>query len=49
MVYMRPKLFWDVTQRRFIVTYQHFGKTYRSHLQWSSRQVGMLDYACWNR
>jgi len=30
-------LFWDFTQRRMVVCYRNFWKTYRSHLQGSSR------------
>ena len=30
-------LFWDVTQRRLVVSYPSFGTTYRSHLQGSNR------------
>jgi len=32
-VQMRSSFFWDVTQRRLVVTYRRFGKTYRSHFQ----------------
>ena len=32
----RSSLFWYVTQRRLVVSYRRFGKTYRSHLQGSS-------------
>jgi hypothetical protein len=30
--------FWDVRQHRLVVSYRHFGTTYRSHLQRSSRE-----------
>jgi hypothetical protein len=30
---MTSTLFWDFTQRRMVVSYRRFGKTYRSHLQ----------------
>jgi len=29
----RSTLFWDITQRITVITYQNFGTTYRSHLQ----------------
>ena len=32
---MRCSLFWDVTQRRLVVSYRCFGKNCRSHLQGS--------------
>jgi hypothetical protein len=32
---MRTALFWGITQRRVVILYQHFGTTYRSHLQGS--------------
>jgi hypothetical protein len=28
-------LFWDITWRRVVIVYQHFGTTYQSHLQGS--------------
>lgn len=31
--------YWDFVQRRMVVSYQHFGKTYQSHLQGSSSSV----------
>jgi len=40
---MRSSLFWDVTQRRLVVSYQRFGTTYRSHLQGSSSQTPLKD------
>jgi hypothetical protein len=33
---MRPLLFWDIMQPWFSLSFQQFGKTSRSHLQWSS-------------
>jgi hypothetical protein len=30
---LRPSLFWDGMQRRLVISYRHFGTTYRSHLQ----------------
>jgi hypothetical protein len=30
-------LFWDFTQRRMVVPYQHFRTTYQSHLQGTDR------------
>jgi hypothetical protein len=33
---MRSSLFWDVTQRRLVVSWRHFWTTYLSHLQGSS-------------
>jgi len=33
---MRSALFWDLTQRRFVIPYRRFGTTYRSHLQGTS-------------
>jgi len=37
-------LFWDVTQRRLIVTYRRFGTVYRSHLQGPSSQRTWLNF-----
>jgi len=37
---MKPPLFWDVTQRRFVFIYWGFGKTNRSHVQESNRPMG---------
>jgi hypothetical protein len=31
-ILLRSALFWDVTQRRVVIVYRRFGKTYRSHL-----------------
>jgi hypothetical protein len=42
----RPALFWDVTQRRVVILYRHFGTTYRSHLQ-GSRRVWNLKPEGW--
>jgi hypothetical protein len=41
---MRLSLFWDVTQRRFVVIYRRFVATYRSHLNYkkTSRTVWPL-------
>jgi hypothetical protein len=36
---MRSTLFWNVTQRRFVVSYRRFRTTYLSHLQGSSSPV----------
>ena len=33
---MRSSLFWDVTQRRFVLSYRRLGKTNRFHFQRSS-------------
>jgi hypothetical protein len=32
-LFTRSALFWDITQRRVVILYRHFGTTYRSHLQ----------------
>jgi hypothetical protein len=37
-------LFWDVTQRRLVISYRRFGTTYRFHLQRSSKPRFLLDY-----
>jgi len=51
-------VFWDFTERRFVVNYQRFGTTYRSRLQGSnslhiwtdglSRNVGNYQYTLRN-
>jgi len=30
---MRSEVFWDFTQRRFVISYRRFETAYRSHLQ----------------
>jgi hypothetical protein len=35
-MYRRSSIFWDVTQRRFVVICRRFGTSYRSHIQGSS-------------
>ena len=45
---LRSSLFWDVTQRRLVVSHRLFGATYRSHLQGPSsrsRMPGTIWYA----
>ena len=38
-------LFWDVSQRFFVVVYRHFGIAYQSHLQQhSSPETSVRDY-----
>jgi len=39
---VRSALFWDLTQRKMVVTYRSFGATFRSHFQRSS-SLGLLD------
>jgi len=33
--FLRYSLFWDVTQRRLVVSFRHFGRTCQCHLQGS--------------
>jgi hypothetical protein len=40
---MRSSLFWDITQRRVVILYRRFGKTYRSHLQGSISVRSLLE------
>ena len=42
-------LFWDITQRRVIILYRHFGTTCRSRLQESrnTRRFGFGVLSCW--
>jgi len=42
----RSSLFWDVTQTRMVVSYRHFGITYRYHPQRSSRPFNMELIGC---
>jgi hypothetical protein len=42
-MYVKSTLFWDITQRRMVVLYQHFGTTHRSHLQWSKSPFNGAD------
>jgi hypothetical protein len=35
-------IFWDLTQHRLAASYQSFGTTYRSHLQWSRSPRRMM-------
>jgi len=32
---MTSAILWDITQRRVVIPYKRFGKTYRNHLQGS--------------
>ena len=41
--YPRPALLWDYTQRRMVIAYRRFGKTYRSHLDCLTYQDGTTD------
>jgi len=41
---MRYALFWDITQRRVVITCRHFGTTYRSHLQGSKYYPWRWDW-----
>jgi len=47
--YKKASLFWDVTQRRLVITYRRFGTTYKSCLQRSITQRRQLDPWRWNR
>ena len=42
--FMRSSLFWDVTQRRLVVSYRRFGATCRPHLQGSSSPMECLTF-----
>jgi len=48
---MRSELFWDITQRRVVVPYWRFGKTYRSLVwtAWLLKMLGLLDPWRWDR
>jgi hypothetical protein len=39
-LYLRSSLFWNLTQRRLVVSYRSCETTYRSHLQESTRNSG---------
>ena len=41
-ILMRSLLFWDLTNRRLLVSYRHFGTTYGSHFQRRSIQRRLL-------
>jgi len=43
--WFRSALVWDFTQHRMVVSFWHFGSTYRFHLQGSSSQKTWI----WNR
>lgn len=46
-IYLRPSLFWDVTQLMFVVVYRRFRAAYRSHSQ--GCLLGLLDSWRWDR
>jgi hypothetical protein len=35
-------IFWDVTQRRYVVSYLRFGTTYQTHLQGQALKIGQI-------
>jgi len=44
---MRTAFFWVIIQREAVIPHQHFGTTYRSHLQSSRTQNRKLDTLEW--
>jgi hypothetical protein len=44
LICMRSSLFWDVTQRRLVVSYRRFGTSYRSQLQGSIFKGRTVDW-----
>ena len=40
---MRSSLFWDVTQRKFVIIYRRFGKTHQTHLKGQAVQEEEAD------
>jgi hypothetical protein len=43
---LRSALFGDFTQRRVVVSYRRFGKTYRSHSKWPNSPVKIGQIGC---
>jgi hypothetical protein len=40
---LRTELFWVITQRVVVISYRHFGTTYRFHLQWAQESNRLSD------
>jgi len=41
---LRFAMFWDLTQRRILVRYGHFGSTFPSHIQGSNSLMDCLTF-----